>query len=70
MKDKEELQCGNCGQCRRQLDLGVNVYGAQEGVIGPRGFVPLEDMALFCSEECLRDYFGKVDITKLARKIP
>ena len=50
--------------------LGVNVYGAQEGVIGPRGFVPLEDTALFCSEECLRDYFDKVDITKLARKIP
>ena len=67
MEDKKKM---TCGQCRRELDLGVNIYGAHEGVIGPRGFVPLEDMALFCSEECLRDYFGKVDITKLARKIP
>lgn len=59
-----------CGQCRRELDLGVNVYGAQEGVIGNRGFVPLEEMILFCCDECLRDYFAKVDITKLSRRIP
>lgn len=53
--------------------MGKDVLGVQEGVIGPRGFVPLEDMLFFCSDDCSRDYFGKVDLSKLPkvnRKVP
>lgn len=66
----EQEKSMKCVQCQCELDLGVNVYGAQEGVIGNRGFVPLEEISLFCCVECLRDNFGKIDITKLSRRIP
>lgn len=59
-----------CAHCNRELDLGTDVIGIQEGVIGPRGFVQLEDMQLFCSEQCAKDYIDPVDITKLPRRIP
>lgn len=59
-----------CAECHTELQLGVNVLGAQEGVVGPRGFVPLEDMLFFCNEECLKRYFGDADLLKVPRKIP
>lgn len=50
-----------CGYCRRTLALGRDALGLQKGVLGPRGFVPLEEMVLFCSELCLRAYFNSSD---------
>ena len=47
-----------CASCQRNLTEGMDVLGVQEGVVGPRGFVPLEEILLLCSEECLRTYFA------------
>lgn len=37
-------------------------------MVGPRGFVPLDEKLFFCSEECLRDHFDKVDLGKLPKR--
>ena len=47
-----------CASCQRNLEEGMDVLGFQNGIIGSRGFVPLEDAILFCSKECLRSYFA------------
>ncbi len=64
MEDKKK-----CTNCRHELDLGVEAIKTEKGVIGMRGFVPLETL-LFCSEECLRDYFDLSDLPKVPRRIP
>lgn len=80
MTKKHEGEPARCEMCRRLLHLGVDVIGMQAGVIGPRGFVPLEEMSLFCSDACLdqdraagrptqRDS-DAIDIARLPRRIP
>lgn len=61
------MKCANCDQ---QLDIGVDVTTAQEGVVGTRGFVPLADTLWFCSAACLAEYFGEGGVTTLPRRIP
>ena len=46
-----------CTYCRKKLDLGEDLVAAQHGVLGPRGFVPLDDYLLLCSEACIARYF-------------
>ena len=66
---KEALHCANC---RHPLDLGVDAIHLERGVVGPRGFVPLGEIILFCGEECLRGYFtdNNKDTEYLPRRIP
>jgi hypothetical protein len=45
-----------CTNCQRELVIGTDVLGLQEGVIGTRGLVPLAAMLFFCGEECLKEY--------------
>ncbi len=61
-----------CAQCRRELDLGVDVIGIQQGVLGPRGFVHLDERKLLCGELCLEQYVcnGKPEVNELPRRIP
>lgn len=59
-----------CTECRRELDYGADVLSVQEGVIGPRGVVPVDEPLLFCSEECLRAYFDVGETVSMKRKIP
>ncbi len=47
-----------CASCQQDLKEGMDVIGVQEGIIGSRGFVPLEEMLMLCSVECLRNYFS------------
>jgi len=47
-----------CSNCRRLLYLGFDGLGVQQGVIGGRGFIPLEEMMIFCSDRCLADFYG------------
>ena len=47
-----------CASCQKDLEEGTDVLGVQEGIIGSRGFVPLEEPLLLCSKECLRNYFA------------
>lgn len=60
-----------CVECQRVLELGVDVLCVEEGVIGPRGIVPLKDLLFFCSDPCVAEYFGAhVETTKLSRRVP
>ncbi len=59
-----------CSQCRRKLELGVDVITVEKCVIGPRGIVPLGESENFCSEECLIDFYNDTDIPHIDRRIP
>lgn len=59
-----------CTACDRELPQGVDVTALQDGVIGPRGFVPLEEMSFFCGWACLERHFCDVEVEKLPRRIP
>ncbi len=59
----------NCTSCRRKFEMGVDVLALEEGVIGGRGFVPLEDVLFFCSEKCLRQHLAD-DGYGMAERIP
>ena len=69
------------GILKKDLHLGMDIIAIQEGVLGTRGFVALEEQELVCSEDCLRDHVGKIDpeslkpflkkeIVKRKRRIP
>lgn len=45
-----------CRVCDRELVQGMDVTILQRGILGPRGFVPLEDMEFFCTRTCLEEY--------------
>ena len=59
-----------CVVCGRKLEMGTDAIGVQEGVIGPRGFVPLADMELHCSESCAKDCGDASETLSLPRRIP
>ena len=60
-----------CATCRIELKEGDDVLELTEGIIGMRGFVPLENALVFCSSQCLKDSFngGKGRVT-LRPKVP
>ena len=59
-----------CANCIQELDIGVDVLRVDEGVMGMKGFVPLENTLLFCSEQCLRDYFDIGDLPSVPSRVP
>ena len=59
-----------CSQCRRKLELGVDVITVEKCVIGPRGIVPLGELENFCSEECLIVFYNDTNIPHIDRRIP
>lgn len=59
-----------CGECKKELHMGVQAWSVREGVLGTRGFVPLEENLLFCGDDCLRAYFAEPAEHSLPRKIP
>ena len=65
--EKEKSSCPNC---RRPLEIGVDVICVEEGVIGMKGFIPLEKPMLFCCEKCLCDYYDLSDLPKVPKRIP
>ena len=70
LMDKQIEKPKQCLCCKRELDLGVDALIFREGVMGPRGIVPLAEPTFFCSEECIAKHFGDHDVTKLQRRIP
>ena len=56
-----------CASCQEHLKEGTDALGVQEGIIGSRGFVPLEEHVLVCSKNCLRAYFSNNnnDVTRV-----
>jgi len=67
METKNQKICSNC---RRKLDVGVDAIRINNGVIGIKDFVPLDETMLFCSDECIREYYDLGDLPKLQRRVP
>lgn len=42
-----------CAGCGDRIAYGMNALSLVEGVIGPRGLVPLAEPSYFCGHECL-----------------
>jgi hypothetical protein len=60
-----------CSNCRRELDVGMEVIRVEQGVIGTRSnFVNLDDEKLFCCEKCLRDYYDLNDLPSAPSRVP
>lgn len=61
-----------CGQCDRAICLGEDAHELEQGVIGPRGFVPIAATTLLCSEACVRGFVSGTDeqIETRPRRIP
>jgi len=70
METEEKENHLTCARCGRELDLGVDAVALEYGVIGPRGFVSLDDRRLFCDEDCLRRHLGGDEVERLPRRIP
>jgi hypothetical protein len=43
----------DCSTCHREIQHGEDVLALERGVIGPRGYIPLDEPQYFCSEHCL-----------------
>lgn len=69
MKDTKPIRCAACD---RDIIVGEDVIAHRVGVIGPRGFVPLEDTMYFCNEDCELQHCQDVtgDRRSLPRRIP
>jgi len=68
MDDKpEHVRCARCGAVRR---YGDDLVAVTRGVLGPRGFVPVEEPELFCGEGCVAGSLQKEPVEKLHRRIP
>lgn len=59
-----------CSQCRKKIELGVDVVTVEKCVLGPRGIVPLGEIEYFCDEDCLADFYNNTDIPDISRRIP
>lgn len=59
-----------CANCKCDLDIGHDVIKVDEGVMGVKGFVPLEKTLLFCCERCLKDYYDLDDLLGMPSRIP
>lgn len=71
-RNQNEEARPRCVQCHRALDLGTDLVGIQQGVLGPRGFVQLEERKLLCSDTCAENYVcnGKTEVHEMPRRIP
>lgn len=65
MKNKNK-----CAQCRRVLDVGTDAIRVEEGVMGIKGFIPLEKILYFCCEDCIREYFDLSSLPSLPGRFP
>ena len=70
MDEKKSREPSKCAHCRRELDLGVDAVLMQHGVMGPRGFVYLDDLKLFCDEDCLERWLTDEEAIPMKRRIP
>jgi hypothetical protein len=58
MKQEESNETKECMNCQFALDMGRDAISFELGVIGPRGFIPLDEKMLFCCEKCVKEYFN------------
>jgi len=70
---KEKAKATRCENCRTEIRLGTDVILAEKCVSGPRDIIRLGETLIFCSEECVSEYFDPEPISNLpgvARRIP
>jgi len=60
----------NCANCQHDLDVGREVTKMDEGVMGLKGFVPLDKTLFFCCEECVSAYFDVRGLPSMPKRIP
>ena len=66
-----ETKKKTCKNCRRELDIGIEVFRVEQGVVGTKGnFVNLDKAKIFCCEKCLRDYYDLGDLPSYPSRIP
>jgi len=76
MEDKyqhdDENDTRTCANCQGELRLGDDCILVQPGVIGPRGFVPLDEGLCLCNHVCAEQHFNGNDHPpeKLPRRVP
>ena len=68
--EPKEQDVKTCTRCGRSLDIGTDTIAVTDGVIGPRGFVPLDEPRYFCCNDCLLIRGDDHEIEKLPRRIP
>lgn len=70
MNNNDSHECA-CEQCKRILGHGDDALTVRQGVVGARGFVEVSEPILFCSVECLIEYYeGAPPEVILRRRIP
>ena len=69
-EEREDDSPACCKECRRDLVIGTDAVSVLHGVIGPRGFVPLDEAFFFCDEDCLERWVTDTEPEKLKRRIP
>ena len=63
----EKIKCVNC---LHELDIGVDATQVSEGVMGMKGFVPLEKTLFFCRDDCLSSYYDVSNLPSMPKRIP
>ena len=70
--DESQKAKNRCAACRTEIWEGRDVLKVEEGVIGLKGLIALEEPLYFCNEECLVKHYGEEerDPVSLPRRIP
>ena len=65
MQQEDKTEKVACDNCRTPIDLGQDLITTEQCVHGPRGIVPLGKITTFCSERCVRKWFGDDPVERL-----
>ncbi len=68
--ETQDITRQKCKECGRSIAYGGDLITAEKGVSGPRGIIPLGEEMVFCSEECLSNYFSNSDVRELPKVPP
>ncbi len=71
-EDTETQKRRRCIGCDREIRLGEDCITVNNGVIGPRGFVPLGETIYLCNQTCCENHFNPdaTPVEKTSRRIP
>ncbi len=71
-QNQQEHETRQCAACQRELRMGDDCLTIQQGVLGPRGLVPLGDKTFLCDHVCAERHFDSSGppTEKLPRRIP
>ena len=71
--EEEEKTDHRCSNCRKEIHLGKDLLVVERGVLGQRGPIPLGKIRVFCSEDCVSNFFNGIPdstLPKLPPRIP